>query len=95
MRLVRDHLLTEERAWTLFALVAAVVGAAVARRLLMLGWIAATGREAPRNPDDDEVTWRQSLTWGLISGAVIGAVRVGSRRGAASAWRRGFERLFQ
>ncbi len=95
MRLVRDHLLTEERAWTLFALVAAVVGAAVARRLLMAGWRTATGNPPPINPDDDEVTWRQSLMWGLISGAVIGAMRVGARRGAASAWRRWFERLFQ
>lgn len=87
-------MVTEERAWTLFALLAAVLGAVIARWAMKTGWEAVTGTPPPVNPDDEEVTWRQSLMWGLVSGALVGAVRVASRRSAASAWERWFTDKF-
>lgn len=90
----RNWLTTEENAWTVFALLAAIAGAAAGRGLLKMSWHAATGANPPQNPDDEEVTWRESLMWGLVSGAIIGAIRVASRRGAASAWKRWFTQRF-
>lgn len=82
-----DRLLTPENVFTALALVAAIGAAAASRNVLESGWRAATGTEPPISPDSDDATWLESLTWGVVTGAIIGIVRVLSRHGASSARR--------
>jgi hypothetical protein len=79
-----DKLLTPENVFTALAFVAAVGAAAASRNLLESGWRASTGTEPPISPDTDDATWIESLTWGVVTGALIGVIRVLSRHGASS-----------
>jgi hypothetical protein len=79
-----DQVFTPENVFTALALVAAIGAAAASRNLLKSGWRATTGTEPPISPESDDATWVQALTWGVITGAIIGIVRVLSRQGAAS-----------
>ncbi|TWU46817.1 DUF4235 domain-containing protein [Rubripirellula reticaptiva] len=62
--------------------------ALVARELLKGGWRAALGSEPPRNPASHEVDWRDAMLWGVMSGAIVGAARIASRRATSSAYNR-------
>lgn len=84
---LNDRVLTHENAWTALAFVAAVAAASGSRDLLKRGWRATTDTEPPINPDAEDATWVESLTWGIITGAIIGIVRALARQGASSARR--------
>ena len=43
------------RLWTVFSLVSALIGAALAKKALDTGWKAATGKKPPANPADPDV----------------------------------------
>ncbi len=83
-----DQLFTRESAWTAVGFLAAAAGAVVARKLIESGWRTTTGQEPPKDPASEEDTWVQTMTWAVATGALVGVVRVLSRRGARSAWRR-------
>ncbi|MCC9642035.1 DUF4235 domain-containing protein [Rhodopirellula sp. JC740] len=57
------------------------------RQGLQLGWRAALKRDPPKNPTSHEVAWREALLWGAVSGAIVGAARIASRRASSSAYR--------
>lgn len=78
----KDEALTEETAWTLVTLLAAIAGAALARNALKLGWKKTTGKEPPLDPAASEVTWIDALAWGIVTGVIAGIARAVSRRGA-------------
>jgi hypothetical protein len=55
----------------------ATMGAAfLARKLLMVIWTKATGKEPPTNPEDPRVALAEALGWSVLVGTTIGAVRV-------------------
>lgn len=70
--------------WKVLGTGAAVGAAVVARKLLTSGWIAATGREPPENPEDPEVSWQEAIGWAVVSGAVIEVSRLVATRKAAA-----------
>ncbi|MFN8073953.1 MAG: DUF4235 domain-containing protein [Kineosporiaceae bacterium] len=70
--------------WKVIGVGTAGLAAAAADRVLHLTWEAATGRKPPTVPEDPETDWREAVAWALVSGAVIGLVRlVATRRAAA------------
>ena len=79
-----DQIFTPENVFTALALVAAVGAAVASRNVLKSGWRTATGTEPPISPDTEDATWVESLTWGVVTGAFIGVVRVLARQGAGS-----------
>lgn len=85
---INEELHDPDNAWTAAAFVAAVAGAALGRYLLKHGWTAATGKAPPLNPASEEVTWVASITWGVVTGAMVGVVRALARHGTTSVQRR-------
>ncbi|WP_153556389.1 DUF4235 domain-containing protein [Roseimaritima sediminicola] len=68
---------------------AAAIGAGfLARQLLQNSWRAAFQQDPPKNPASHEVDWQDALLWGALSGAIVGAARIASRRSASSAYRK-------
>ncbi len=82
-----DDVFNRENAWTVFAFLAAVAGASLGRKLMRTGWQKSTGRSAPMNPDADDASWPEALSWGIATGALVGILRMFSRRGASAAWK--------
>ena len=76
----------EKTLWTLVGTGAAVIAAALTRQALDQTWQWSTGDEAPRNPADSDVSWRQALLFTALTGAVMGVARMSARRGATSGW---------
>ena len=81
---LNDRVFTAENVFTALALVAAIGAAAASRNALKSGWRSVTGTEPPISPDSEDATWVESLTWGVVTGAIIGIVRVLARQGAGS-----------
>ncbi|MGN6780993.1 MAG: DUF4235 domain-containing protein [Marmoricola sp.] len=71
------------KTWSVFSLVSALAGAAVAKRLLNTTWKAATGKEPPQNPADPDVAMREAVAWATMSGVFIGLARMLATRRAA------------
>ena len=85
-----NRVLRPENVFTALALIAAIAAAAASQYGLEKGWRATTGTAAPISPDTKNATWVESLTWGIVTGAIIGVVRVLSLQGASSfrrAWK--------
>ena len=74
--------------YKIMAMVATLVGAAVARKILTIGWKTTTGKEPPANPEDPNVTWGEAASWAIASGVVVGLVKLIAQRQVASTWRR-------
>ena len=72
------------KAWTLFSLVAALLGATVARKTLTSSWRAATGKNPPANPADPDVDVWEAVTWAAVSGTLIAIARMLATRRAAN-----------
>ena len=83
-----DRVFTPENVFTALALLAAVSAATASQHALEKGWRATTGTEAPLSPNTKDATWVESLTWGIVTGAIIGIVRMLSVQGAISLRRR-------
>ena len=49
-------------------------------------WTAVARREAPGNPAHQDVSWGEALAWALVTGALVGVIRLLAQRLAASAW---------
>lgn len=76
-----------DRTETVIAMGAAIAGGVLARQIIKAGWKGARGEEPPVNPASREVDWKDALLWGAASGALVGAMRILSRRTASSAYR--------
>jgi hypothetical protein len=74
--------------YKIMATVSALLGAAVARKILTIGWKAATGKEPPANPEHPDVTWAEAASWAVASGVVVGLVKLVAQRQVAATWHR-------
>jgi pantothenate kinase type III len=74
--------------YKLLAMGAALFGAALARKILTIGWKAATGKEPPANPEHPDVTWVEATSWAVASGVVVGLVKLVAQRQVAATWQR-------
>lgn len=74
--------------YRLMTVVATAAGAFAARKLLALGWKAASGKEPPANPEHPEVTWSEAISWAVVSGAVVGLARLIAQKKVATSWHR-------
>ena len=71
------------RVWTIFSLVAALLGATVARKGLTTAWQKATGKNPPANPADPDVDLWEAVLWAAASGTVVQLARMLATRRAA------------
>jgi len=55
---------------------ATMSAAMVAHKLLKLAWTKVTGKEPPTNPEDPRVALTEALSWSVLVGITIAAVRV-------------------
>lgn len=78
----------EEKVWMAFSSGLAILAAIGMRALLRKTWKAAMHEDPPQNPADEEVPWAQALTWGALTGSVVGLARLVARREAVTVWHR-------
>src|SRR6059058_2654139 len=74
---------SSSRTWSLFSLVAALLGATVARKTLTSSWRAATGKNPPANPADPDVDLWEAVMWAAASGTAVQLARMLATRKAA------------
>ncbi len=70
--------------WSIFSLLAALIGATVARKSLTTAWQKATGKNPPANPDDPDVDLWEALLWATASGTAVQIARMLATRKAAN-----------
>jgi hypothetical protein len=78
----------EDKVWNGVASAAAVGAVVLTKPLIERGWRLAFGTEPPGNPAHEDVAWRDALLWALVTGAVVGVVRLIAQRLAAGAWQK-------
>jgi hypothetical protein len=66
-----------------YKMMTTMAAAFVARKILTFGWTKVTGKEPPTNPEDPRVALTEALTWSLLTGVVIAAVRLIATRAVA------------
>ncbi len=72
-----------------FLAIAAALGATLlARNAVQAGWRRTLHRDPPLNPSSSEVDWHDALLWGAVSGAIVGMVRIASRRASSGVYNR-------
>jgi Protein of unknown function (DUF4235) len=74
-------------AWRVMAAGAGLATAAVTKKALGSAWKKATGAPPPGSPEHPEVRLATAVAWSLLTGAVIGVVRMFVTRQAAVTWR--------
>ena len=70
--------------WSIFSLVAALLGATVARKSLTTAWQKATGKNPPANPADPDVDLWEAVLWATVSGTAVQIARMLATRKAAN-----------
>jgi hypothetical protein len=78
----------EEKVWSGVASVAAVAAVTATKPLVERVWRVVARREPPGNPAHQDVSWGEALAWALVTGALVGVIRLLAQRAAASAWAR-------
>ena len=56
--------------------VGGLAAAAVARKVVNIVWVAATGREVPSDPNDPKVSTREAVAFAVASAATVGTAKV-------------------
>ena len=56
--------------------VTTMAAAFVARKVLTAAWTKATGKKPPTNPEDPRVALAEALSWSVLVGITVAAVRV-------------------
>jgi hypothetical protein len=79
---------TGSTGYKLLAMVASLLGALVARKLLTTTWKLASGKEPPENPAHPTVTWPEAVSWAVASGAVVGLARLIAQKKVADSFHR-------
>jgi hypothetical protein len=80
----KDKKNDSSKAWSIFSLVAALLGATVARKALTNSWRAATGKNPPANPADPDVDLWEAVMWAAVSGTAVQLARMLATRKAAN-----------
>ena len=70
-------------AWRIIGTGSVVLAAAAAEKGLSSAWKLATGNEPPTIPEDPDTSWPEAVAWAVLSGAVLGLVRLVASRQAA------------
>lgn len=78
--------MNEDKVWNAVASAVAVGAVAASKPMIERSWKVVTGSEPPGNPAHEDVAWRDAIMWAVITGAVIGLVRLVAQRSAAGAW---------
>ena len=78
----------EDKMWNAVASVVAVGADVASKPVLVRGRQLVTGSEPPGNPAHEDVSWRDAVLWAVITGAVVGLVRLLAQRSAAGAWQK-------
>jgi hypothetical protein len=76
----------EEQVWNGVASASAIGATLATKPLVERIWKLITRREAPGNPVHQDVTWGEALAWALLTGALVGVIRLLAQRAAVSAW---------
>jgi hypothetical protein len=76
------------KVWSIFSLVAALLGATVARKSLTKAWQTATGKNPPANPADPDVDLWEAVLWAVVSGTAVQLARMLATRRAANYYAR-------
>ena len=74
---------TEGRGTRFMHAAAAMSAAYLARKLLMIAWTKVTGKKPPTNPEDPGETLAEALSWSVLVGITVSAVRVLAIRAVA------------
>ena len=53
-----------------------MAAAFVARKVVTFSWTKITGKEPPKNPEDPGVALVEALTWSVVVGVTVAAVRL-------------------
>lgn len=77
----------EERAWQILAVGSAALAGIAARALMQGGWKVVRGGEPPENPAARSVGWGEAIAWTVVTGVIVGVMRLVAERGAASGWK--------
>lgn len=72
----------------IYAAVAAVVAARVARVAVERAWVKMTGKVPPEEPESPKVHWAEAVGWSALSGTSVAVARLLASRRAAGAWQR-------
>ena len=80
--------MADDRVWNTVATAAAVSAVAAAKPVIARGWRLTFGADPPGNPADPGVSWSEAILWAVVTGALIGLVRLVAQRAAAGAWHR-------
>jgi hypothetical protein len=80
----QDKQKSSSKAWSILSLVAALLGATVARKTLTSSWRAATGKNPPANPADPDVDLWEAVLWAAASGTAVQLARMLATRKAAN-----------
>ncbi len=76
----------EDQIWNGVASVSAIGAVIASKPLIERLWRLVLRREAPGNPAHQDVSWSDALLWALVTGAVVGVIRLLAQRAAAGAW---------
>ena len=76
----------EDQVWNGVASGAAIGAVMATKPLVERVWKLVARREAPGNPAHRDVSWGEALAWALLTGALVGVIRLLAQRAAASAW---------
>lgn len=69
--------------WKVMAMASGILGARAATKAINTTWNTAMGSEPPSNPADPDITWKEAITFALISGAIAGLARTAAQKQAA------------
>jgi hypothetical protein len=78
----------EDKVWNGVASAAAVGAVVVTKPLVERSWRVVFRSEPPGNPAHQDVAWRDAILWALITGALVGLIRLVAQRLAAGAWQK-------
>ena len=79
---------TGSTGYKLLAMVASLLGAFLARKVLTTTWKLASGKEPPENPAHPTVTWPEAVSWAVASGAAVGLARLIAQKKVADSFHR-------
>ena len=74
--------------WKLMGTGGAVLSGIAAKKLITTGWKVTTGHAPPANPEHPDTTWAEAVAFAVVSGAIIGVVRMLAARKAAAYYRK-------
>jgi hypothetical protein len=78
----------EDKVWNGVASAAGIGAVVLTKPLIERGWRLAFRTDPPGNPAHQDVSWRDAILWALVTGAIVGVIRLVAQRLAAGAWKK-------